>query len=191
MVYNWVAPACDLGRTFHRKRSVFEFPKDPARLQLWSKQRRCSNFIPSKFSRICEIHFEPRYIERTTFAIYPDERKMEASLKKPRLAIECDSDYLSIQLRRYKFEGKMNLLAELPIPLHYQRKCWYFSAQIYCSNLAKIFASVKQLMQRVLNVAANTKLNGFQRKKNDEIAKTKRPGGLSLGDQRKLKKFKS
>ena len=48
-------------------------------------------------------------------------------------------------------------------------------------------------MQRVLNVAANTKLSGFQRKKNDKIAKTKRPGGLSLGDlnQRKLKKFKS
>ena len=48
-------------------------------------------------------------------------------------------------------------------------------------------------MQRVLNVAANTKLSGFQRNKNDEIAKTKRPGGLSLGDvdQGKLKKFKS
>ena len=48
-------------------------------------------------------------------------------------------------------------------------------------------------MQRVLNVAANTKFRGFQRNKNDEIAKAKRPGGLSLGDldQRKLKKFKS
>ena len=48
-------------------------------------------------------------------------------------------------------------------------------------------------MQRVLNVAANAKFRSFQRKKNDEIAKTKRPGGLILGDldERKLKKFKS
>ena len=70
-----VAPGCDYARTFKGKRSVFQFPTDPVRLRAWLKSIPRKNFAPTKHSKMCEVHFEERFISRTTSAIRPTERK--------------------------------------------------------------------------------------------------------------------
>ena len=84
-----VAPGCDYARTFKGKRSVFQFPTDPVRLRAWLKSIPRKNFAPTKHSKICEVHFEERFISRTTSAIRPDGTKAEARLTGPKLTADA------------------------------------------------------------------------------------------------------
>ena len=84
-----VAPGCDYARTFKGKPSVFQFPTDPVRLRAWLKNIPRKNFAPTKHSKICEVHFEERFISRTTSAIRPDGTKAEARLTRPKLIADA------------------------------------------------------------------------------------------------------
>ena len=83
------APGCDYADTFKGKRSVFQFPTDPVRLRAWLKSIPRKNFAPTKHSKICEVHFEERFISRTTSAIRLDGTKAEARLTRPKLASDA------------------------------------------------------------------------------------------------------
>ena len=74
-----------------KESDVFQFPTDPVRVRLraWLKSIPRQNFAPTKHSKICEIHFEERFIGRTTSAIRPDEMKAEARFTRPKLAADA------------------------------------------------------------------------------------------------------
>ena len=86
---NCVAPGWDYARTFKGKQSVFQFPTDPVRLRAWLKSVPRQNFAATKHSKMSEIHFEERFISRTTSAIRPDETKAEARLTRPKLTADA------------------------------------------------------------------------------------------------------
>ena len=84
-----VAPGCEYACTFKGKRSVFQFPTDPVRLWAWLKSILRKNFAPTKHSKICEVHFEERFISRTTSAIRSDGTKAEARRTRPKLTADA------------------------------------------------------------------------------------------------------
>ena len=88
----WTALLLDvIMHTRLKESDVFQFPTDPVRVQLraWLKSIPRQNFAPKKHSKICEIHFEERFIGRTTSAIRPDDMKAEARFTRPKLAADA------------------------------------------------------------------------------------------------------
>ena len=59
-----VAPGCDYGRSFQGKRSLFSFPKEAEMRSRWLRSIPRVNFVPSHFSRVCEVHYEERFMVR-------------------------------------------------------------------------------------------------------------------------------
>lgn len=80
------APGCDTNRKFHGKRSLFGFPKHNSDLrQKWLSHLHRQDFEPSRTSKLCEIHFEDRFLVRTISAVRDDGQTVQASLARPHL----------------------------------------------------------------------------------------------------------
>lgn len=62
MVYSCSVPFCKSGysslRRNQKKVSVFQFPADPDRRAAWTRAIHRSNFVPTKYSRVCSLHFK-------------------------------------------------------------------------------------------------------------------------------------
>ncbi len=85
MPHDCVAPGCDLGRTFKGKRALFSFPKDPEIRNYWLRKISQKDFIPTKHSGVCEIHFEEKFVEKEHRVLRPDGTVLTCKRDKPRL----------------------------------------------------------------------------------------------------------
>ncbi|XP_011878664.1 PREDICTED: THAP domain-containing protein 4-like, partial [Vollenhovia emeryi] len=56
------APFCNNSSTKEYVMRVF--PRDPVRQAVWIKSMGCENWLPTKNSYLCEIHFEPEMWEQ-------------------------------------------------------------------------------------------------------------------------------
>ena len=80
-----VAPGCDYGRSFQGKRSLFSFPKEAEMRSRWLRSIPRVNFVPSQFSRVCEVHFEERFVVREDRAVRKDGTVITSKRDKPKL----------------------------------------------------------------------------------------------------------
>jgi hypothetical protein len=63
MPYRFYVPGCKSNyKSSSEKCSVFSFPKEPDRVSLWLRKINRADYTVTKTSRICEKHFDERFI---------------------------------------------------------------------------------------------------------------------------------
>ncbi|KAH7939987.1 hypothetical protein HPB52_020023 [Rhipicephalus sanguineus] len=69
-----------------KKIQVFSFPKDGDALNKWLRVIPRKDFVPTSCTKVCAVHFDASYIERTTSYTDPTTgRVVEVVLPVPRL----------------------------------------------------------------------------------------------------------
>ncbi|XP_067127710.1 THAP domain-containing protein 1-like [Centruroides vittatus] len=86
MPYKCCAPGCRTNYKGGPKLSVFSFPKNPELQSQWIRAICRENFVPTKYSKVCELHFHDHEIERTA-CDYDSKtgEKLTVTLNHPRL----------------------------------------------------------------------------------------------------------
>ena len=64
MVNKCVVSGCFSNHPGYNDAAVFSFPEDPDLFARWKKFCCRNNFHPTKYSRICILHFEPHYMKK-------------------------------------------------------------------------------------------------------------------------------
>ncbi|XP_035228253.1 THAP domain-containing protein 5-like [Stegodyphus dumicola] len=86
MVYTCCVPNCKGNYPNGPKVQVFSFPKEKEFLNKWIKAIHRSNFKPTKFSKVCALHFHPEDISKCTeFVDERTGRKVTAPLSRYKL----------------------------------------------------------------------------------------------------------
>lgn len=70
----------------NEKVSVFKFPTDPERKQLWLDKIPRADFVPSKRSVVCAKHFSDQFIIKVDSVTRPDGSVLSVERKIPKLS---------------------------------------------------------------------------------------------------------
>ncbi|CAN7944236.1 unnamed protein product [Ixodes pacificus] len=79
-------PRCTSNYKTGNQEQVFSFPKDDDTLKKWIRAIPRKDFVPTSYTKVCAVHFDPSCIERATSYTDPRTGKvLEAALPVPRL----------------------------------------------------------------------------------------------------------
>jgi hypothetical protein len=84
-------PGCTSNYKLHNKdpQSVFKFPKDTKKKELWIKAVHRPDFVPSSSSVICIGHFAEEYIIKETVIKLPDGTIVKEKNNRPKLTLNA------------------------------------------------------------------------------------------------------
>lgn len=121
MVRKCCVPLCRSNYNKDDKISTFKFPDDERQRNLWIRKINRENFIPTKYSAICIIHFEEKFISRTIDHKTEEGEILSVSRKFPQLRSEAFPSifpnlpsYLSTSLskeRKHPYDREMEIKA--------------------------------------------------------------------------------